>query len=143
MAQFQIPIPNRYLGCGYKGLGFCRNNGWVIENMDKAQGTHCTKMCADKLAENNPKCPKIYLPNLSAQAKKLGFQWKKVSMGVRSPWFSQTSSRLADHTCPYHLFFYWSPHDKHKLSLLCRLVFLPSLSLHLPNFPSHSRCLYQ
>ena len=28
-------IPNKYLGCGYKGLVFCRNNGWIMENMDK------------------------------------------------------------------------------------------------------------
>ena len=26
---FQIPIPNKYLECGYKGLVFCRNNGWI------------------------------------------------------------------------------------------------------------------
>ena len=30
-----MPIPNKYLGCGYKGLVFCRNNGWLMENMDK------------------------------------------------------------------------------------------------------------
>jgi hypothetical protein len=23
------------LGCGYKGLVVCRNNGWIMENMDK------------------------------------------------------------------------------------------------------------
>ena len=32
--QIQIPIPNEYLGCGYKGLVFCSNNGWLMENMD-------------------------------------------------------------------------------------------------------------
>ena len=32
--QIQIPIPNKYLAWGYKGLVFCRNNGWLIENMD-------------------------------------------------------------------------------------------------------------
>ena len=31
----QIPIPNKYLEFGYKGLVFCRNNGWLMENMDK------------------------------------------------------------------------------------------------------------
>ena len=30
--QIQIPIPNRYLGFGYKGLVFCRNNGSLMEN---------------------------------------------------------------------------------------------------------------
>jgi hypothetical protein len=26
-AQIRIPIPNKYLGSGYKGLVFCKNNG--------------------------------------------------------------------------------------------------------------------
>ena len=26
-AQIQIPLLNKYLGVGYKGLVFCRNNG--------------------------------------------------------------------------------------------------------------------
>ena len=34
-AQIQIPLPNKYLGVGYKGLVFYRNNGWIMENMDK------------------------------------------------------------------------------------------------------------
>ena len=50
----QIPMPNKYLGCGYEGLGFCRNDGWIMENMDIGQGTHCTKMGGDSLAENTP-----------------------------------------------------------------------------------------
>ena len=32
---FPVQIPNKYLGCGYKGLVFCRNNGRIMENMDK------------------------------------------------------------------------------------------------------------
>ena len=31
----QIQIPNKYLGCRYKGLVFSRNNGWIMENMGK------------------------------------------------------------------------------------------------------------
>ena len=31
----QILFPSKYLGCGYKGLVFCRNNGWFMSNMDK------------------------------------------------------------------------------------------------------------
>ena len=34
-AQIQIPLPNKYLGVGYKYLVFCRNNGCIMENMDK------------------------------------------------------------------------------------------------------------
>jgi hypothetical protein len=33
----QIPILNRYLGFGYKGLAFCRNNGWLMKNINKGQ----------------------------------------------------------------------------------------------------------
>ena len=32
---YQITTPNKYLGCWYNGLVFCRNNGWIMENMDK------------------------------------------------------------------------------------------------------------
>ena len=34
-AQIQIQIPNKYLGFGCKGLDFCRNDGWLMEKMDK------------------------------------------------------------------------------------------------------------
>ena len=34
-AQIQLPLPNEFLGFGYKGLVFCGNNGWLMENMDK------------------------------------------------------------------------------------------------------------
>ena len=34
-AQIQIPVPNKYSGFGYKGLVFCRNNGWLMEIMVK------------------------------------------------------------------------------------------------------------
>ena len=33
----KILIPNKYLEFGSKGLVFCRNNGWLMENMDKCQ----------------------------------------------------------------------------------------------------------
>ena len=48
----------------------------MIENVDK--GLHCTKMGADSAAENTPKCPRIYLPNLSAQAQVLNFNEKRL-----------------------------------------------------------------
>jgi hypothetical protein len=34
-SQIQIPIPNKYFGFGHKGLGFCRNNDRIMENIDK------------------------------------------------------------------------------------------------------------
>ena len=33
-AQIQIPIRNKYLEFGYRGLVFCRNNGQLMENID-------------------------------------------------------------------------------------------------------------
>ena len=47
-----------------------------MENMDKG----LTKMGADSLAENTP-CSKVYLPNLSAQARKFGISMKKGFIG--------------------------------------------------------------
>jgi hypothetical protein len=38
-------------------------------------------MGADKLAENTPNDPKIYLPNLSAQAQKFEISMKKGFIG--------------------------------------------------------------
>ena len=52
--------------------------------MYKGPNVVCTKMGADSLAENNRKCPRIHLPNLSAQAQKLWISMKKgysVSLG--------------------------------------------------------------
>ena len=49
-----------------------------MENMDKGL---TNKMGADSLAKI-PQMPQ----NLSAQANSSGFQWKKASLGVRSPW---------------------------------------------------------
>ena len=48
-----------------------------MENMNKG----LTKMGADKSDENTPKCPKIYLPKLSAQAQKCGISMKKGFIG--------------------------------------------------------------
>ena len=47
-AEIQIPIPNKYLGLGYKGLLFIKI---MVEQWKLGQGTHCTKMGADRLAE--------------------------------------------------------------------------------------------
>ena len=56
-----------------------------MKNMDK--GLTCTKMGADKLAENTPNAPNAPLnfwPNLSAQAQKFGIYKKDLSLVVRS-----------------------------------------------------------
>ena len=74
------------MGFGYKGLVFCRNNGWLMENMDKGLTVKLsTKMGADKLFENTPNAPKVICPNFLPKPKNLGFWWKKATLGVRSP----------------------------------------------------------
>ena len=60
VAQIQIPIPKKYLGFGYKSKVFCRNNGWLMENMDK--GLRVPKW----VLKNRVKIPQM-LQDLSAQ----------------------------------------------------------------------------
>ena len=55
-------------------------------NGKHGQGTHSTKMGADKLAENTPNAPKFICPNCLPKPKSLEFWWKKASLGVRSLW---------------------------------------------------------
>ena len=43
-------------------------------------------MDADKLAENAPNAPKFICPNCLPKPKSLGFQRKKASFDIRSPW---------------------------------------------------------
>ena len=45
------------MGFGYKGLVFCRNDG------KHGQGTHCTKMGAESLAENTTNAPEFICPS--------------------------------------------------------------------------------
>ena len=66
-------IPNKYLGFEYKGLVFCRNNGVINENNKHGQGTHSTKMSADKLAEKTSNAPECICPNCLPKPRHLGF----------------------------------------------------------------------
>jgi len=78
-AQIQIPIPNKYLRFGYKGLVFYSNNGWLMENMDK--GLTLPKWVLINRLKIPQNFPKIYLPKLSAQAQKFGISTKKGFIG--------------------------------------------------------------
>ena len=53
-----------------------------MENMDKGEGTRCTKMCADSLAGNTPKCicpsPKV----LDFNEKRLHWASLSVDWGI-------------------------------------------------------------
>ena len=94
---YQITTPNKYLGCWYNGLVFCRNNGWIMENMDKW-------LIVPKWVlvfwPKIPQLPQNYLSNLSAQAQKFRISTKKASLGVRSP----CAPRQQDYKI--HLIFY-------------------------------------
>ena len=74
-AQIQILLPNKYLGFGYKSLVFCRNNGWLLESMDKE--SHSAKMGADSLVEKNSNAPKCSCPICLPKPKSLRYCWKK------------------------------------------------------------------
>ena len=73
---------------GYKGLVFFRNNDWIMENMDK--GLTVPKWVLISLAENTPKCLKIFHPKMSAQAQKLEIfekssLWVSIVRGFKQP----------------------------------------------------------
>ena len=50
-----------------------------MKNM--GQGTHCTKMGADRLEENTPNARKFICPS----PKDLDFNEKRASLGIHSP----------------------------------------------------------
>ena len=54
-------------------------------NGNHGQGTHCNKMGADSFAENTPNAWEFICPICLPKPKCSGFQWKKASLGVRSP----------------------------------------------------------
>ena len=82
------PDPKKYLGCEYKGSVFCRNNDFIMENMDK--GLTVPKWVLISLAENMPKCLKIFHPKISVQAQKFEiFEkssfWVSIVRGFKQP----------------------------------------------------------
>ena len=71
MAQIQFLILNEYLGFGYKGIVFCRNNG------KNGQETHSTKMGADSSVKNTPNAPEFICPNCLLKPQSSGFQLER------------------------------------------------------------------
>ena len=59
-------------------------NIWWLINEKYRKGTHCTKMGADKSAENISNAPKIICPNCRPKTKSLEFWWKKASLSACS-----------------------------------------------------------
>jgi hypothetical protein len=77
--------PNKYLGCGYEGLVFCRNNGRLMENMDK--GLTVSKWVLINWTKM-PQMPQYLSAQIVCRSLNiLDFNEKKASLGVRSPWF--------------------------------------------------------
>ena len=66
------------MGCGYKGLVFCRNNG------KPGQGTHYGKIGSDSLAENTSNVPEFICPICLYKPISSGFQWKKASKSSKN-----------------------------------------------------------
>ena len=98
---------------GYKGLVFCRINGWILENMEK--GLTVPKW----MLTIWPKIPQMP-QNLCISS---GFQWKKASSGVGSPWYVATGRKWK---CSNASFF--------KVSLaLCWGSLIPDFTKNLDN----------
>jgi hypothetical protein len=77
--------PNKYLGCGYEGLVFCRNNGRLMENTDK--GLTVSKWVLINWTKM-PQMPQYLSAQIVCRSLNiLDFNEKKASLGVRSPWF--------------------------------------------------------
>ena len=84
--------PQKILGFGYKGLVFCRNNGWLMENMDK--GLTVPKWVLINQPKIPPNAPKFIFPNCLPKPKNFVFWWKKASLGVCSPWLAPPCNRM-------------------------------------------------
>ena len=109
------------MGCGYKCLGFCRNNE------KHGKGTHCTKMGADGLADNTSNAPEFVSPN----PKVLDFNEKKASLRVCSAWFKPLKGFVRE------CFFCKFP-PTYYLSHVSFILFLQG-SLN-PRFNWHLKC---
>ena len=90
----------RCLGVEYKGLVFCRNNCWIMENMDSQYQNQPFNllpfflngwMGADSPAENTPNASKNFSPKCLPKPKSWRFSKKKLFLGVRSPWLPASS----------------------------------------------------
>ena len=75
------------MGLGSKGLVFCRNNGWLIGNTDKGLTENVPKwVLINRPKIPTPNAPKFIHSDCLPEPECLEFQWKKASLGVRSPW---------------------------------------------------------
>ena len=83
--QIKIQIPNKYLGFEYKGLFFCRNDGWLIENMNKRL-IIAKWVFISKSTKSFPNVQTFICPNWLPKPKSLVFRWIKASLGVLSLW---------------------------------------------------------
>jgi hypothetical protein len=102
-----------YFGFGFKGLFFCRNNGWIMKNMDKGLTVpKCLLINWRKIPQN---ALNFICPNCLPKPERLGIRWKKASLGVRSP----CSLILLLSCFHFHNFFlfcvyWWWPRTAHN-----------------------------
>ena len=77
-------------------------------------------MGADSLAENTPNAPELICLICLLKPKCSGFQWKKASLGVRSPWFNLLPLGILDYASHY---LYRDPKLSHiHISIACMLI---------------------
>ena len=103
------PIPNKYLGFGYKGLVLCKNNVWLMENRNK--GLTVPKW----VLINWLKIPQMP-QNLSAQ--KFGISMRKGTVLVCTTLYLTAeyilyihlhySAPVRDQTLYLHLWVFWN-----------------------------------
>ena len=84
------PHPLNFFFAQGGDLSIILNYFWVGTSIRKRYDVkvHCTKMTkmgVDSLAENTQNAPKFICP-IVQKSKSSEFQWKKASVGVRSPW---------------------------------------------------------
>ena len=116
------------MGCGFKVLVFCRNNGWVMKNMDNRLTV--LKWVLIVCRKNTPNAPEFICPNCLPKTKSSGFQWKKTSLGVRSPWSHRPLCTVikSRHFCS--LFTFYKQCKQKKILVKGRL----NLKRHFPKF---------
>ena len=82
------------MGCGYKCLVFCRNNDWLMENMNKGPTVPKWVLIVQPKI---PQMPQTFLAQFVCPSPKVWDFRKKLSLGVRSPcfkWCKKTQKEL-------------------------------------------------
>ena len=82
-AKIQLPLPNNFLAFEYKGLVFCGNNGWLMENMDKEPTVPKWVLINQRKI---PQTPQKFAAKFVCPSPKVWDFQKKLILDVRSLW---------------------------------------------------------